>query len=136
MEITKWYTYTDWVDVDTGEVIRTENKHLYIKTKLLNFTYKQLKNGNFIKINTYGCKRDGQLHFEFEGDNFGIDQQTRARNNAILDNYHRGRHICSDGIIPPDRSLRDEARSGTSHSKSHMEQPNKRYDHNIGSDER
>lgn len=136
MEVTKWYTYTEWVDVDTGEIIRTENQHYYIKTKLLNFTTKQDKNGNFIKINTYGCKRDGQLHFEFEGENYGTNQQTRARNHAILNNYYRGRHICSNGIIPPDRSLRDERGSGTSHTKSHLEQLSKRDDDYIRSDER
>lgn len=136
MEITKWYTYTEWVDIHTGEIIRTENQHLYIKTKLLNFTTKQTKDGNYIKTNTYGCIRDGQLHFEFEGDNFGTDQQTRARNHALFNDYYRGRFLCSDGIIPPNRGVRNERRGQECNHESNLEQLNKRYDDHSRGDER
>ena len=101
MEVVKWYTITEWVDVDTGEVIPTINKHYFIKTKLLNTTYKITNNGNENighRINTYGCRFNGQLSIEF-------DQPGTSREHTIHADNDRRREFLRDGIVSNHRNL-------------------------------
>lgn len=57
----KWYTHTEWVDIETGEIIAIKERHKYIKLrKTIKYTINNEKNFGERTIQ-YECARGKQL---------------------------------------------------------------------------